>query len=69
MLLRWLQKTGHKPITLMGGGTTKVGDPSGPDERSLLGARRDRRQHRLDETGLRALHLDMATGHRRAPRC
>ena len=30
--LRWLQKTGHRPITLMGGGTTKVGDPSGKDE-------------------------------------
>ena len=29
MMLRWLQKTGHKPIALMGGGTTKVGDPSG----------------------------------------
>ncbi len=37
MMLRWFQKTGHKPITLMGGGTTKVGDPSGRDaERSLL---------------------------------
>ena len=32
MLLRALQKTGHKPIVLMGGGTTKVGDPSGKDE-------------------------------------
>lgn len=32
MMLRWLQKTGHRPITLMGGGTTKVGDPSGKDE-------------------------------------
>ncbi len=32
MLLRLLQKTGHKPIVLMGGGTTKVGDPSGKDE-------------------------------------
>lgn len=32
MLLRLLQKTGHRPITLMGGGTTKVGDPSGKDE-------------------------------------
>ncbi|OAN84583.1 tyrosine--tRNA ligase [Jannaschia sp. EhC01] len=32
MLLRWLQKTGNRPITLMGGGTTKVGDPSGKDE-------------------------------------
>ena len=32
MLLRWMQKTGHRPITLMGGGTTKVGDPSGKDQ-------------------------------------
>ena len=37
MMLRWLQKTGQKPIVLMGGGTTKVGDPSGKDEsRKLL---------------------------------
>ena len=38
MMLRWLQKTGGKPITLMGGGTTKVGDPSfRADERPLMG--------------------------------
>ena len=38
MMLRWLQKTGGQPITLMGGGTTKVGDPSfRADERPLLG--------------------------------
>ena len=36
MMLRWLQKTGHKPIVLMGGGTTKVGDPSGKDESRML---------------------------------
>jgi tyrosyl-tRNA synthetase len=37
MTLRRLQQTGHKPIVLMGGGTTKVGDPSGKDEsRQLL---------------------------------
>ncbi|MBM9596069.1 tyrosine--tRNA ligase [Roseitranquillus sediminis] len=37
MMLRWLQKCGHRPITLMGGGTTKVGDPSfRADERPLL---------------------------------
>lgn len=37
MMLRWLQKTGHKPIVLMGGGTSKVGDPSFKDEaRKLL---------------------------------
>src|SRR6516165_8102290 len=31
MMLRWLQKTGHRPIALMGGGTSKIGDPSGKD--------------------------------------
>ncbi|MEO0422727.1 MAG: tyrosine--tRNA ligase [Pseudomonadota bacterium] len=37
MLLRWLQRCGHRPIVLMGGGTTRVGDPSGKDEaRKLL---------------------------------
>ena len=37
MLLRRLQQAGHKPVVLMGGGTTKVGDPSGKDEsRKLL---------------------------------
>ena len=38
MMLRRLQQAGHKPIVLMGGGTTKIGDPSGKDEsRKLLG--------------------------------
>ncbi len=36
MLLRWFQKSGHKPIVLMGGGTSKVGDPSGKDEARKL---------------------------------
>src|SRR5579862_4405807 len=37
MLLRRLQQTGHRPIVLMGGGTTKIGDPTGKDEaRQLL---------------------------------
>ncbi len=36
MMLRWFQKTGHRPIALMGGGTTKVGDPSGKDESRRL---------------------------------
>nr|WP_321459267.1 tyrosine--tRNA ligase [uncultured Cohaesibacter sp.] len=37
MILHWMQKTGHRPIALMGGGTTMVGDPSGRDEtRQLL---------------------------------
>ena len=38
MMLRHLQQSGHRPIVLMGGGTTKIGDPSGKDEaRQLLG--------------------------------
>ncbi len=36
MLLYWLQLTGHRPIALMGGGTTRVGDPSGKDESRRL---------------------------------
>jgi tyrosyl-tRNA synthetase len=37
MMLYWLQQTGHRPIALMGGGTTKVGDPSGKDtQRAML---------------------------------
>ncbi|GIX14370.1 MAG: hypothetical protein KatS3mg118_2329 [Paracoccaceae bacterium] len=37
MMLRWLQRTGHRPVVLMGGGTTRIGDPSGKDEaRQLL---------------------------------
>jgi tyrosyl-tRNA synthetase len=37
MMLHWLQKTGHQPIALMGGGTTRIGDPSGKTEtRQLL---------------------------------
>ena len=39
MLLRWFQKCGHRPVVLMGGGTSKVGDPSGKDEaRQILTA-------------------------------
>jgi tyrosyl-tRNA synthetase len=37
MMLRWLQRTGHKPLVLMGGGTSKIGDPSlRADERALM---------------------------------
>src|SRR5215471_19089912 len=32
MMLYWMQRTGHRPVALMGGGTTRVGDPSGKDE-------------------------------------
>lgn len=42
MMMYWFQQCGHKPITLMGGGTTKVGDPSGKDESRKM----------LDEVGI-----------------
>ena len=51
MLLRRLQQAGHRPIVLMGGGTTKVGDPSGRDEtRQLL----TEAQINANITGIRA---------------
>ena len=47
MMLYWLQQTGHRPIALMGGGTTRVGDPSGKDEsRRILTDDDDRREPR-----------------------
>jgi len=41
MMLRRLQQAGHKPVVLMGGGTTKIGDPSGKDESRKLLAHED----------------------------
>ena len=62
MLLRRLQQTGHRPIVLMGGGTTKVGDPSGRDEtRQLL----TEEQINANITGIRATFaqfLDFGAG-------
>jgi tyrosyl-tRNA synthetase len=46
MMLRALQKTGHKPIVLMGGGTTKVGDPSGKDTARPLLSEHDIEQNK-----------------------
>lgn len=45
MMLRLLQRTGHRPIVLMGGGTTKVGDPSGRDESRRLLSEADIRRN------------------------
>ena len=65
MLLYWLQQTGHRPIALMGGGTTRVGDPSGKDESRRLLA-----DEAIDENlkGIRAiftkfLKFEDADGH------
>src|SRR3974390_3508931 len=52
MLLYWLQQTGHRPVAMMGGGTTRVGDPSGKDE-----SRRLLTDHAIDDNlkGIRAV--------------
>jgi tyrosyl-tRNA synthetase len=52
MMLYWMQQTGHRPIALMGGGTTRVGDPSGKDE-----SRRLLSYEQIDENlkGIRAI--------------
>ena len=50
MMLRWLQRTGGRPLALMGGGTTRVGDPSGKDEsRQLL----SKKQINTNQAGIR----------------
>ena len=49
MMLHWMQETGHRPIALMGGGTTMIGDPSFKDEaRKLLTV--DRKSTRLNSS-------------------
>ena len=52
MMLYWMQQTGHRPIALMGGGTTRVGDPCGKDE-----SRRILTDEMIDQnlTGIRAV--------------
>ena len=59
MMLRWMQKTGHRPIALMGGGTTRVGDPSGKDEsRKLLTYDEiDANKNSLKQTFARFIHF------------
>jgi len=52
MMLHWMQQTGHRPIALMGGGTTRVGDPSGKDESRRILTDDDIKQNL---TGIRAI--------------
>ena len=62
MMLRHLQRAGHRPIALVGGGTTKVGDPSGKDEsRQLLDQARIDTNKRGIEASL-AKFLDLGAG-------
>ena len=62
MLLRWLQKAGHRPIVLMGGGTSKVGDPSGKDEARKLLTDADIAQNMAGIKSVFARFLTFGTG-------
>ena len=65
MMLFWLQQTGGKPIALMGGGTTRVGDPSGKDEsRKLLTVEQIEANKAGHQDGILALPRASATGRR-----
>jgi tyrosyl-tRNA synthetase len=66
MMLYWLQQTGHRPIALMGGGTTKVGDPSGKDAQRTLLSDADIRANLASIQGVFAKFLQFGSGARDA---
>jgi tyrosyl-tRNA synthetase len=66
MMLYWLQQTGHRPIALMGGGTTKVGDPAGKDAQRALLSDADIRANLESIQGVFAKFLHFGTGARDA---
>ncbi len=62
MMLRWMQKTGHRPIALMGGGTTRVGDPSGKDESRQLLSAEDIDANKASLRGVFSRFIEFGTG-------
>jgi len=62
MMLHWLQQSGNKPITLMGGGTTMVGDPSGKDETRALRSIAEIEANKASIRGVFAKVLHFGTG-------
>ena len=63
MMLYWLQQSGIKPITLMGGGTTMVGDPSGKDETRALRSIDEIEANKASIRGVFAKVLNFGDGH------
>jgi tyrosyl-tRNA synthetase len=62
MMLHWLQQSGNKPITLMGGGTTMVGDPSGKDESRAIRSIEEIEANKASIRGVFAKVLRYGTG-------
>src|SRR6187455_249946 len=63
MMLHWLQQSGNKPITLMGGGTTMVGDPSGKDESRAIRSIAEIEANKASIRGVFAKVLRYGDGH------
>ena len=63
MMLHWLQESGNKPITLMGGGTTMVGDPSGKDESRAIRTVAEIEANKASIRGVFAKVLRYGDGH------
>ena len=63
MMLHWLQQSGNKPITLMGGGTTMVGDPSGKDESRAIRSIAEIEANKASIRGVFAKVLRYGEGH------
>src|ERR1700760_1918810 len=63
MMLYWLQQSGNKPITLMGGGTTMVGDPSGKDESRALRSVEEIEANKTSIRGVFSRVLRYGSGH------
>ncbi len=63
MMLYWLQQSGNKPITLMGGGTTMVGDPSGKDESRALRSVEEIEANKTSIRGVFSKVLRYGAGH------
>ncbi|MBY0420797.1 MAG: tyrosine--tRNA ligase, partial [Parvularculaceae bacterium] len=66
MMLYWLQQSGGRPIALMGGGTTKVGDPTGKDQQRALLSDADIRANIVSIKGVFAKFLSFGEGPRDA---
>ncbi|MES5488483.1 tyrosine--tRNA ligase [Bradyrhizobium sp. INPA03-11B] len=66
MMLYWLQQSGNKPITLMGGGTTMVGDPSGKDETRAMRTVAEIEANKASIRGVFAKVLRYGDGHSNA---
>src|SRR6187455_3438493 len=62
MMLHWLQQSGNKPIALMGGGTTMVGDPSGKDETRQLRTREEIEANKTSIKGVFSKVLNFGEG-------